>query len=170
MDAITPIVEALKHHNIHYLKEPQEVDLDNEFVLNAMVITGSPETWKKISKPNKINIALFHRFYIWCCNRYSDLFLNMGTIQQKYLMVLIMVYCRIFIRFKQQIKRENFHIVVLQFNKIIGEEDTKGFLIWSIEDKENFKVRHIQIKNPSPFITVELEPSRRAPQFVKYSK
>ena len=38
-----------------------------------------------------------------------------------------------------------------------GETDDKGFLIWEIEDKNKFDVRHIAIPNPRPFITIKLD-------------
>lgn len=37
-----------------------------------------------------------------------------------------------------------------------GETDDKGFLIWDIEDKNNFSVRSITIKCPKPFVTLHL--------------
>lgn len=63
LDAITPIVEAIQHSDLFYLKKSQEVHIDENICLNALVITESPETWVKISNPEKINIALFHRTY-----------------------------------------------------------------------------------------------------------
>jgi exonuclease SbcC len=37
-----------------------------------------------------------------------------------------------------------------------GETDDKGFLIWEIEDKNKFDVRHIVIPHPRPFVTIKL--------------
>jgi len=39
-----------------------------------------------------------------------------------------------------------------------GEENSKGFLIWDIQDKTTFTVKHISIPNPNPFISIVLEP------------
>ena len=38
-----------------------------------------------------------------------------------------------------------------------GETDDKGFLIWEIEDKDKFDVRHIASPNPRPFVTIKLD-------------
>jgi len=45
-----------------------------------------------------------------------------------------------------------------------GESDDKGFLIWEIEDKDKFEVRHISVKNPTPFFTLELTPEGHIPK------
>ena len=37
-----------------------------------------------------------------------------------------------------------------------GETNDKGFLIWEIEDKDTFDCRLISLKNPKPFITIDL--------------
>ena len=37
-----------------------------------------------------------------------------------------------------------------------GETNDKGFLIWDIQDKDNFTCIHHVLKNPKPFITIKL--------------
>ena len=37
-----------------------------------------------------------------------------------------------------------------------GETNDKGLLIWEIEDKEKYKVKHFAFSNPRPFVTVEI--------------
>ncbi len=59
MDAITPIVEAIQHPNLHYLKKSQEVNIGNNICFNAFSMIDE-DNWKKISDPNKINICLWH--------------------------------------------------------------------------------------------------------------
>ena len=48
-----------------------------------------------------------------------------------------------------------------------GETNDKGFLIWEIKNKDEFKVRHVLLSNPKPFITIELTPKGRMPKGVK---
>ena len=45
-----------------------------------------------------------------------------------------------------------------------GETNDKGFLIWDIEDKDTFTVRHHILLNPKPFVTIELTPKGRMPK------
>ena len=50
-----------------------------------------------------------------------------------------------------------FVIQVQPSSRTNGETDDKGFLIWEIEDKNKFDVRHIVIPHPRPFITIKLD-------------
>ena len=45
-----------------------------------------------------------------------------------------------------------------------GETNNKGFLIWEIDNKENFTCRHTVLLNPKPFITIELTKKGRIPR------
>jgi DNA repair exonuclease SbcCD ATPase subunit len=38
-----------------------------------------------------------------------------------------------------------------------GDKNDKGFLIWEIRGKNDFDCRHIQLKNPHPFINVDVD-------------
>ena len=72
-DAITPIVNALNHPNVHLLKDSGEVFLTEnksfetlreltgtEYVLNVLSVFDR-ENWQKPSKPESVNIALYRR-------------------------------------------------------------------------------------------------------------
>ena len=50
------------------------------------------------------------------------------------------------------------------FQQNHGETNDKGFLIWDIEDKNTFSVKHHVLLNPKPFITIELTPKGRMPK------
>jgi hypothetical protein len=45
-----------------------------------------------------------------------------------------------------------------------GETNDKGFLLWEIQDKENFTCRHVELKNPRPFVTINLTPKGKMPK------
>lgn len=59
LDSISPIVDALSHNNIFYLKDSGEMAISDEVTLNAMSLLDQ-KNWIKPSNPDKINIALFH--------------------------------------------------------------------------------------------------------------
>ena len=48
-----------------------------------------------------------------------------------------------------------------------GETNDKGFLIWEIEDKDTFSVKHHVLENPRPFVTIELTKQGRIPRKVE---
>jgi DNA repair exonuclease SbcCD ATPase subunit len=45
-----------------------------------------------------------------------------------------------------------------------GETNDKGYLIWEIENKDEWGVRHVELKNPKPFVTINLTPKGRIPK------
>lgn len=51
----------------------------------------------------------------------------------------------------------------VRFSRIILKKIASGFLIWNIKDKKEFTYKHISIQNPSPFISVELDPTGELP-------
>ena len=58
-DAISPIVNALDHANLHLLKDSGETHLNEEVCLNVLSVFDR-ENWSKPTNPDKINIALYH--------------------------------------------------------------------------------------------------------------
>jgi hypothetical protein len=48
-----------------------------------------------------------------------------------------------------------------------GETNDKGYLLWDIEDKNEYSCKHIRLTNPKPFITIELSPKGRMPRRLK---
>ena len=59
LDALSPIVEALEHPDLHLLKESQEVYLRDGFALNVLSVFDE-EGWDDPSNYDNVNIALYH--------------------------------------------------------------------------------------------------------------
>ena len=164
LDAISPIVDALQHSNLFYLKDSQEVFIGNDLCINAFSMLDGDKFWKKISDPNKINIALYHGSvsgvetdtgYILEHGDYPiEIFEGfdyglLGDIHKTYQIL-------------DKEGRIAYPGSTVQQNH--GETNDKGFLIWEIKDKDNFSCRHFPIINPNPFITVELEADGQLPE------
>ena len=58
-DAITPIIDALAHPNVHLLKNSGEVVLDNDFSLNVLSVFDT-DNWMDPTNYDRVNIALYH--------------------------------------------------------------------------------------------------------------
>ena len=58
-DAITPIVEALEHNNIHLLKNSGETKINEKITFNVLSVFDR-ENWVKPTDSEAINIALYH--------------------------------------------------------------------------------------------------------------
>ena len=161
-DAITPIVKALAHPNIHYLKQSGEFVL-GQVCFNVLSVFDI-DNWVKPSDESKINIALYHGSISGCEtdlgwkmeNAENDLSIFQGY---DYAMLGDIHKTNQELDFEGRVRycgstvQQNF-----------AETNDKGFLIWEIKNKDDFNVRHCAFKNPKPFITIELTPSGRVPK------
>jgi len=163
IDAVTPIVEALDHKDIHFHKFSQEVDLGNGFVLNVLSIVDEDQ-WIDPTDKSKINIALFHGSVAgvttdtgWVMD-HGDVdiksfepfdYVLLGDIHKTYQKLDDMGK----VAYPGSLVQQNF-----------GESQDKGFLLWDIEDKESFTCEHFPLTNPKPFITIELTPKGKMPK------
>ena len=155
LDSVTPVVEALNHPNLFLHKHSAEITTEG-FALNVMSILDEPSEWIPISDTNIVNIGLYHGAIKGVMND-QDWVMDHGDIDVgsfesfDYVMLgdihrpnqFVDVEGRV--RYAGSLCQNNF-----------GEPDNRGFLIWDIEDKNNYKVEHIHIPNPKPFVSVIL--------------
>ena len=157
-DAITPIVNALNNKNIYLYKKSGVYPLavnNTGLPINWCVFSCFDEkSWKNV-KPVKdeINIACFHGAVTgsktdvdWelegevkssFFDGYDFGFL--GDIHKKQYLDLE--------------KRIAYPGSTVQQN--YGEDISKGFLLWEIKSKNDFKSKFFKIKNPHPFLTLD---------------
>ena len=162
-DALTPIVDALGLNNLHLLKSSGETQLNDDFTLNVLSVFDE-EGWVEPSDHSRVNIALYH-------GSVAGVTTDTGFIMQHgdhdisifeghdYVMLGD-------IHKTNQILDEEGRVrycgSTVQQNH--GESNDKGFLIWDIEDKDNFTCEHHILKNPRPFVTIELTAKGRIPK------
>ena len=162
-DAITPIMDALNHPNLHLLKDSGEVALNDDFTLNVLSVFDT-DKWAQPSDYNKVNIALHHGSISGCktdLNWIMEYGENDITIFEGHDFAFLGD-----IHKTDQILDDGGRIrycgSTVQQNH--GETNDKGFLIWDIEDKDTFTVKHVVLENPKPFITINLTPKGRIPK------
>jgi DNA repair exonuclease SbcCD ATPase subunit/DNA repair exonuclease SbcCD nuclease subunit len=155
-DSISPIVSALNHPNLTLWKYSGERLIGDKLAFNVMSLIDE-DKWTKPSDPNRINIALYHGAIagvstdIGYTLEHSD---HDVTIFEGHDYALLgdihktnqIVDTEGRVRYVGSTAQQNH-----------GETDDKGFLIWEIEDKNKFDVRHIVIPHPRPFITIKLD-------------
>jgi len=156
-DAISPIVTALNNPRIVLYKNSGEYLVGDNLSFNVLSVFDK-EGWVKPSSQDRINIALYHGSingvvtdtgYIIehgddCIDIFEghdyamlgDIHLANQTVDPDGRM-----------RYAGSTVQQNF-----------GETNDKGFLIWDIQDKDKFNVKHIKIGNPKPFINVVVGP------------
>ncbi len=160
LDALTPIVEALAHPNLYYYKDsgiyaPQAV----KDLVQIVVFSCFDESWptknSRFSDPDKLTIGLYHGMvkgavlqngqvvedcqytlpeFLEVCD-----FLMMGDIHRMQIMAgYRAAYCGSF-------PQQNF-----------GEGTDKGYLLWEINNKDDWDVDFIKLPNVCPYYTLQL--------------
>ena len=169
IDAVTPIVEALDHKDIHFHKFSQEVDLGNGFVLNVLSVVDE-DKWVDPTDESKVNIALFHGSVAgvttdtgWVMD-HGDIHIQQFAPFDYVLLGDIHKTNQLLdpegkVRYPGSLVQQNF-----------GETPDKGFLLWDIKDKDNFTCEHYSLTNPKPFVTVELTPKGKMPKNLDITK
>ena len=165
-DAITPIVEALDLPNLFLLKNSGEEKINEEICLNVLSVFDR-DNWRDPSDHDVINIALYHGAISNCR---TDAGWTMQNGENE-----ISIFDKFDYAFLGDIHKTNQALddagkirypgSTVQQN--FGETNDKGFLIWEIEDKENFTVKHVEIPNPKPFVTINLTRTGRLPKSVE---
>ena len=161
-DAITPVIEALQHPNLHLLKESGETQLDSSICLNVLSVFDR-DNWVSPTNQDMINIALYHGAIRGCVindewsleNGEDDIniftnfdFAMLGDIHRtQYLDTEERVW------YAGSTVQQNF-----------GESLRKGYLLWDIRGKDNFKVEKRLFMSPRPFYTIEINKDGTLPK------
>tara|TARA_Y100000593_G_scaffold46365_1_gene88162 strand:+ start:149 stop:3301 length:3153 start_codon:yes stop_codon:yes gene_type:complete len=162
-DALTPIVKALDLPNLHLLKDSGETHLDDNYCLNVLSVFDE-DNWMDPTDEDKINIALYHGSISGCK---TDVGWTMEYGEND-----ISIFDPFDFAFLGDIHKTNqvldedgrirYAGSTVQQNH--GETNDKGYLIWEIENKDEWEVKHVELKNPKPFVTINLTPKGRIPK------
>lgn len=154
LDAISPIVAALDHHNIHFLKDSGNYTINGINFANFSCF--DEENWHKCSPsddPNQINIALYH-------GAVGGSLLDTGIpVEGEVTVDMFRPYDFSLLGdiHRQQFLDGDTRIAypgsTIQQN--YGEDTDKGFLFWQIKGRDEYRVNFVKLKNPRPFHTVE---------------
>jgi DNA repair exonuclease SbcCD ATPase subunit/predicted phosphodiesterase len=162
-DALTPIINALDKDTIHYLKNSGEFSPTKGLTFNVLSVFDR-DNWVSPSDDKSINIALYHGAIAgvttdigWVMDHGEDTvdifeghdYAFLGDIHKTNQIL-------------DTEGRVRYCGSTVQQNH--GETNDKGFLIWDIKDKDTFDVRHHILKNPRPFMTIELTKTGRLPK------
>ena len=162
-DAVTPIVDTLQHPNVYLLKNSGETIVKPGLIFNVLSIFDE-DNWVDPSNPEVINIAFYHGSITGCK---TDVGWTMQHGERDVSIFEEFDFAMLGdIHKTDQILDEEGRVrycgSLIQQNH--GETNDKGFLIWEIQDKNNFEVRHVRLTNPKPFITIELTKTGRLPK------
>lgn len=160
-DAITPIVEALGHPDLHLLKNAGETHINKDFCLNVLSVFDE-NNWVQPTKPKKINIGLYHGAV-----KYSRTDIGFVMEHGEHDISIFDNCDYAFlgdIHKTQDLNKEGtiaYAGSTIQQN--FGETNDKGIYIWNIKNKTEFTKKKINFDNPKPFITINLTKTGRIP-------
>ena len=160
-DAVTPIVNALRHPNLHLLKDSGETKVKGDIVLNVLSVFDR-ENWIKPTDESKINIALYHGAIAgsmtganWAMDQGDD---NADIFRDFDFAMLGDIHRQ------QQLDPEGrVWYCGSTTQQKFSESALKGYLLWEIKDKNNFNILKRHLINPRPFITVRLTKEGKLP-------
>ncbi len=160
-DAITPIIDALRHPDLTLLKNSGEYSPEPGLTFNVLSVFDR-DNWQSPSNNNSINIALYHGA-IQGCQVGSGFRLDHGEDD-----------ISIFDEFDYAMLGDIHRIQMMNSDGTIwyagstvqqnfGESQLKGYLIWNIKNKQGHSVEKRLFSSPRPFITVHITEDGQLP-------
>ncbi len=154
LDAITPIVEALNNPRIFLYKKSGVYETGVKGFNWCVFSCFDHENWSKV-KPveGQINIATFHgavRGSLTDVNWELEGEVDLSFFEKYDFAFLGDIHKMQYLDFEKKIAYSG---STIQQN--YGESVSKGFLFWEINSKNDYRSTFYELKNPSPFVTVE---------------
>jgi len=152
-DAITPIVSGLQ--NITLIKSSKEVEIEEGIVLNCLSIFDKDNWILEPTNPNKINIALHHG-PVDGSKTDSGFAMKNSRVNLKTFEHFDYVLLGDIHKCQKLDKYGKIRYAGSTIQQHFGETSDKGFLVWNIIAKNEWKVDYISVYNPSIFTTIEV--------------
>lgn len=153
-DALTPIVNALNHPRLHLMKDSGEIHIDDGLCLNVLSIFDRGN-WIKPTQAHKVNVALYHGAIAGSktgANWTMDVGDDDISIFRDFDYTMLGDIHR-----QQSLDTEGrVRYCGSTIQQKFSESPQKGYLLWKIQNKDDFNVKSVHISNPRPFITVRL--------------
>ena len=160
-DAISPIVTALGNDRIVLLKDAGEHRLEGGFCLNVLSVFDE-DNWTDPTDENIVNIALYHGAID---RSKTDLNWTLGGDHD------ISIFDKFDFAFLGDIhktqtldKQGRIRYAGSTVQQNFGETVDKGYLLWDIENKDDFTCKLVTFKNPKPFVTINLNKDGTLPE------
>ena len=157
-DAITPIINALNNPNIFLYKEsgiyPAGIGNINWCVFSCF----DEENWDKVAPSQEgINIACFHGA-VWGSKTDVDWELD-GEVSLSFFDGYDFSFLGDIhkLQYLDKEKRVAYPGSTIQQN--YGEDIKKGYLLWEINNRNDYKSKFLSIDNPFPFVTIDWQDS-----------
>ena len=162
-DAVTPVVKALDISTLRVLKNSGETPLEGSNIVLNVLSVFDRDNWIHPTNTDNINIALYHGAISNC---QTDAGWTMEFGEDELSIFDQFDFAMLGDIHKRQFLDENGRVYyagsTIQQNH--GESNDKGFSIWTINSKDDWSVEHHTLRNPRPFVTIELTRTGKIPR------
>ena len=166
MDVITPIVNALAHPNIHYYKHSGVYEVNDE--LDFVVFSCLDENWptKNDVSKEKISFGLYHGMVKGAVLQNGMIVEDCQYTIEQFLDVVDYLACGD-IHTMQYLDHHNSPPKAWMAGSLIqqnfGESTDKGYLLWTINGKDDHEVDFIELPNICPYYTIDMPDNLKLP-------
>lgn len=154
-DAISPIAKTINNKNFNFIKYSGVISID-EFDIDIHHMSLFDKDWPKKEdiRDDRINIAMYHGPLNGCVT-------DVGYhLESKINKDLFEPYDYTFLGDIHKAQPMNEKLTMWYAGSLIqqnyGESYDKGYLLWEIENKEDFSIDRIVLDNPEPFINITI--------------
>ena len=158
LDAISPVITSFEdeeRERLPFLRKSGEM-VFGDVCFNCLSILDE-KNWIKPTDESKINIALFHGPV-----QGSKTDIGWEMENERYTTAMFDEFDYAFLgdihKANQSMDREGkirYPGSLVQQN--FGEDLVKGYLLWTIHDKERYECKFVGLDNPKPFVTVQID-------------
>lgn len=151
-DAISPIVRALNLDNLTLVKNSEVIPYDeNVNICNYSCF--DEEGWKNLQfDTEKINIGIFHGAVT---GSQTDIDWEMeGEVDELFFSGCDFVFLGDIHKHQYIDKEKRIAYCGSTVQQNFGETPDKGFMIWEINSKLDYKSKHVRVKHDRPYVTI----------------
>jgi DNA repair exonuclease SbcCD ATPase subunit/DNA repair exonuclease SbcCD nuclease subunit len=173
-DAISPIIDALNDPRIVLLKKagkwvpPPEwgtAFIDNKLIAFQNLAIADPENWPRAPfNDDYINIGLFHGAVMNCIT--DSLFRMTHTEYNNEIFEGLDFVMMGDIHKRQSFQDGRVWYAGSMIQQNFGEDPEKGFLMWDIKSKDEWRVEFVELKGSRKFFTLRLHDDLKIPDLV----
>ena len=160
-DAISPIVKAINNPNLILLRNAGETKINDNFCLNVLSVFDE-DNWVPPTDPDAVNIALYHGAID---KSKTD---SNWTLGGDHSIEIFDDFDFAFLGDIHKTQKLDKHGRIWYAGSTVqqnfGESLDKGYLLWDIQDKNNFNNKLITFDNPKPFVTLKLTEKGNLPR------
>jgi len=162
LDVLSPIIELINSNQLHFHKFTTKYSFNN-FDFHFLSLLDK-DNWEPPTNSNVVNIAVAHASIEGALTD-SGYAMSSGEIDLDFLFNFdYSMLGDIHVSNQEMDEDGRIRYSGNMIQSSFGEQTEKGFLLWNIEDKNNFSVEFFPIKHQNPFYTINIGNGEKLPK------